>query len=54
LLLAAQVRVQHRIRPQESLTHQLARRLAEFRRGKGVSQAQSGLATQKGCSPLLS
>ena len=38
----------------KSATHQLARRLAGLRRGKGVSQAQSGTGGRKGCSPLLS
>jgi hypothetical protein len=37
---------------QGSASHRLSWRLAGFRRGKGVSQAQSGKGGRKGCAPL--
>jgi len=36
----------------KSASHRLSQRVAGFRRGKGVSQAQSGRGGGKGCSPL--
>ena len=42
------------IRPEKSASRRLSRCVAVFRRGKGVSQAESGRGSRKGCYLLLS